>query len=264
MAFSMESRLPFLDQEFVDYVLSLPTSAIVDEGWSRKILRDSLVGILPDKIRLRRWKVGFTTPETRWFRARRATIQGLFRSPLFASRPYWDGEAVASAFTGMLNGKVEPSPFFWRAINVEIWLRVFFADSSATTTRLGAKPERTFTEIGDETAPVKPSETVDAHGHWGHHLYLNVDGETFLRLPVETQLVSAADDLVTVLESAFAAAASTPADGDVIAISEKIVAISQGRSQPISEITPRPLARRLSSLGKKTASGIGLCMPATM
>lgn len=264
MAFSMESRLPFLDQAFVDYVLSLPPEAIVDKGWSRKILRDSLVGILPDKIRLRRWKVGFTTPETRWFRARRATIQGVFRSPLFASRPYWDATAVADAFTGMLNGKVEPSPFFWRALNVEIWLRVFFADAAATTTRLGAKPEQTFLEIGDATAPLRRRPATANGGHWGHHLYLNVGDTTYLRLPVRTQLVSAGDDLQQVLDSAFQGSELSPSDGDLIAISEKIVAISQGRSQPISEITPRPLARWLSRLIKKTASGIGLGMPETM
>ena len=268
MAYSMESRLPFLDQEFVDYALSLPSSAIVNEGWSRKILRDSLVGILPEKIRTRRWKVGFTTPETRWFRARRATIQGLFRSPLFASRPYWDAEEVAGAFTKMLAGKVEPSPFFWRALNVEIWLRVFFADAAATATRLGAKPERTFTEVGDAISPAviarNSAPLSEARGHWGHHLYLNVDGHSYLRLPVRTALVSAGDDLQAVLEAALGAAGTAPEDGDLIAISEKIVAISQGRSQPISEIKPRRLAVWLSSLVKKTASGIGLGMPETM
>ncbi|MDQ1432421.1 MAG: hypothetical protein QOF40_3023, partial [Actinomycetota bacterium] len=88
MAFSMESRLPFLDQELVDWVLQLPSSAIVDRGWSRAILREGLRGVLTEKVRTRRWKVGFTTPETRWLRARRAAIQGLFRSPQFCARPY--------------------------------------------------------------------------------------------------------------------------------------------------------------------------------
>ncbi len=90
MAFSMESRLPFLDQELVDWVLRLPSSAIVDRGWSRAILREGLRGVLTEKVRTRRWKVGFTTPETRWLRARRAVVQGLFRSPEFCARPYWD------------------------------------------------------------------------------------------------------------------------------------------------------------------------------
>ena len=76
MAFSMESRLPFLDQELVDWVLQLPPEAIVDRGWSRAILREGLRGVLTEKVRTRRWKVGFTTPETRWLRARRAVDAG--------------------------------------------------------------------------------------------------------------------------------------------------------------------------------------------
>ena len=126
MAFSMESRLPFLDQELVDWVLQLPSSALVDRGWSRAILRDGLRGVLTEKVRTRRWKVGFTTPETRWLRARRAAVQGLFRSPQFCARPYWDAAGLADAFDRFCAGEVEPSQIFWRAINTEIWLRVFF------------------------------------------------------------------------------------------------------------------------------------------
>src|SRR5206468_4714760 len=98
MAYSMESRLPFLDQELVDWVLRLPSSAMVDRGWSRAILRQGLRGVLTEKVRARRWKVGFTTPETRWLRARRASVQGLFRSPQFCERPYWVAAALATAF----------------------------------------------------------------------------------------------------------------------------------------------------------------------
>ena len=102
MAFSMESRLPFLDQELVDWVLQLPPSAIVDRGWSRAILRDGLRGVLTEKVRTRRWKVGFTTPETRWLRARRAAVQGLFRSPEFCARPYWDAAGLAGRVRPLL------------------------------------------------------------------------------------------------------------------------------------------------------------------
>ena len=44
MAFSIESRVPYLDQEFVDHILSLPEDAIVRHGWSRWILRAALGG----------------------------------------------------------------------------------------------------------------------------------------------------------------------------------------------------------------------------
>ncbi|MEO8511009.1 MAG: asparagine synthase (glutamine-hydrolyzing) [Chloroflexota bacterium] len=132
MAFSVESRVPFLDQELVDHILSLPETAIIRNGWSRAILRDAMKGILPEKIRLRRWKVGFTTPEMRWIRQQRAYFEELVRSESFASRPYWNGAAVASAFTAALDGEGEESLFFWRAINTELWLRVFFDRDGST------------------------------------------------------------------------------------------------------------------------------------
>ena len=102
MAFSIESRVPYLDQEFVDHILSLPDTAIVKDGWSRWILRAALKGTLPEKIRLRRWKVGFTTPEMRWIKARRAAFTSLYQSPSFQARPYWDGAAVVERVPRLL------------------------------------------------------------------------------------------------------------------------------------------------------------------
>jgi asparagine synthase (glutamine-hydrolysing) len=126
MAHSVESRVPFLDPELVDHVLTLPPEAIIRNGWSRAIFRDAMKGLLPEKIRLRRWKVGFTTPEMRWIRAERPFFEELVGSTSFASRPYWDAAAVLAAFRDALDGRAAESLFFWRAINVEVWLRVFF------------------------------------------------------------------------------------------------------------------------------------------
>ena len=125
MAHSIESRPPFLDQELVELILALPPDAIVRNGWSRHILRESLTGVLPEKVRLRRKKIGFTTPEIRWLRAERARVQGIFRSPAFCSRPYWDGPAIARAFFDVCDGRLEESGLFWRVLNAEAWLRVF-------------------------------------------------------------------------------------------------------------------------------------------
>ena len=59
------------------------------------------------------------------------------------------------------------------------------------------------------------------------------------------------------------ATSSSPPD-DVVAVSEKAVAICQGRSYPVDEVHARPLARTLSRFVGRTASGIGLGIPATM
>ena len=125
MAHSLEARLPFLDQELVDYILTLPRSAIIHNGWTRAIVRQALHGVLPAKVEARRKKIGFTTPEFRWYRRQRAVLQSLMRSPAFRARPYWKAAAVAENFRRACAGEVEESMFFWRAVNAEVWLRVY-------------------------------------------------------------------------------------------------------------------------------------------
>jgi asparagine synthase (glutamine-hydrolysing) len=266
MAFSMESRLPFLDQELVDWVYRLPSSAIVDRGWSRAILRDGLRGVLPEKVRLRRWKVGFTTPETRWLRARRAAINGLFRSPTFCARPYWDAPRLVEAFDRFCADQVEPSQIFWRAINTEIWLRVFFdADGGS---RQGRPPHKAFTRLGDEWVArdneLAHRALAEFEPHEQRHLFAEsfVDGRVYARAPLRTKLFVAGDSLEAGVKEALADVTLEPTD--VVAVSEKAVAICQGRSFPVGEVEARPLARFLSRFVSRTASGIGLGIPETM
>jgi len=261
MAHSLESRVPYLDQELVEAILGLPESAIIRGGWSRIILRESMRALLPDKIRLRRWKVGFTTPESRWLFARRAVFESLFRSPLFQSRPYWDGARVAQAFRAAAQGRAPSSLLFWRLINVELWLRVFFEGAGPST-----EEGTPFTAVGDRRFAAAAGDAAqDAlarfRPNWGRHLFAAAGGAAFLRAPVRTPLVRSGDDLVAIVRDAVG---QDVAPGDVLAISEKIVAISQGRSYPVAEIHPRPLARFLTRFVRKTPHGIGLGIPETM
>ncbi len=272
MAYSMESRLPFLDQELVDWVLSLPSSAIVQDGWSRSILRRGLAGLLTERVRLRRWKVGFTTPETTWLRSQRAALQGLFRSPAFASRPWWKAEEIAEGFGRFCDGELESSPIFWRAMNTELWHRVFFGPDGSS--RHGAAPEAGICDAGDRAA-VDVIGTSDAaelleacRPHPDRHLFQRstVDGNDYARVPVRTQLFTGDDDLAAGLLAALDAMPTVAhlRDGDIVAISEKAVAICQGRSYPVADLHPSPLARRLAGFVKKTPAGIGLGIPETM
>src|SRR5262249_44452991 len=64
MAHSVESRLPFLDYRLVKFLVCCPPSLKLRDGWSKWLLRSALADTLPEKIRLRRTKLGFNTPET--------------------------------------------------------------------------------------------------------------------------------------------------------------------------------------------------------
>ena len=89
-----------------------------------------------------------------------------------------------------------------------------------------------------------------------------INGVSYQRLPIKTHLITKDDDIVEVAYQ-YGAPVMTDAD-DVLFISEKCVACSQGRAIPLADIHPRKLATWLSGHVTKTPHGIGLGMPETM
>lgn len=63
MAFSREVRLPYLSHELVEFAFSLPSNYRMQNGWSKKILRDSMNDLLPYEISWRKDKKGFQAPK---------------------------------------------------------------------------------------------------------------------------------------------------------------------------------------------------------
>lgn len=88
-----------------------------------------------------------------------------------------------------------------------------------------------------------------------------VDGINYRRKCIKTHVITKADDIVSVAEKYVT---DNLEDGDVLFITEKAVACTQGRAIPLKDIHPRPLAVFLSKFVLKTPYGIGLAMPETM
>ncbi|HWY13059.1 MAG TPA: asparagine synthase (glutamine-hydrolyzing) [Bacteroidia bacterium] len=65
MAFHIEARHPFLDYRLVNFCLNLPDNLKIKNGWQKYILRETL-SQMPDEIRFRKDKKGFTTPQDKW------------------------------------------------------------------------------------------------------------------------------------------------------------------------------------------------------
>ena len=68
MAFSIESRVPFLDRDLTEFVYSVPLNHKIEDGKTKNILREGLKSLLPQKIYNRYSKLGFVTPEDKWLR----------------------------------------------------------------------------------------------------------------------------------------------------------------------------------------------------
>jgi len=65
-------------------------------------------------------------------------------------------------------------------------------------------------------------------------------------VPLGTGIIGSADDLMAKLAGAWRAAGATPEAGDVLVVSSKVVALSEGRLVDLSTVKPTPEARRLA------------------
>ncbi len=141
MAASVESRVPYLDHEFVERVTAIP-GRVKLRGWQTKaVLRAALRDLVPREILTRR-KMGFPVPVGRWFRGafwpvvrefvlgRRALERGLFQ-PAFLRR-------LADEHR---TGTAEHGARLWLLVNLEIWQRIF-VDAEDPAGVMGATEDR--------------------------------------------------------------------------------------------------------------------------
>jgi hypothetical protein len=92
-------------------------------------------------------------------------------------------------------------------------------------------------------------------------LLASIDGSVYARHPVRTHLVTEADDAASVVARYVG---PLGADVVLVAVSERMVAITQGRSYPMTSIRPGPLARFLVRFVTRPGYGIGLGTPQTL
>lgn len=116
MAFSIESRVPFLDYKLVQYLFLIPNEFKINNGITKHIMRESLNDLLPKKIKDRKDKMGFVTPQEVWQRNElKDYFTRVLNSDRFKSRKYYK----------KLDLDKDDYLKVWRYINVELWMRMF-------------------------------------------------------------------------------------------------------------------------------------------
>ena len=127
MAFSIESRVPFLDYRLVEFLAVLPLRQKIRNGVTKYILRKAIKGLVPEQIRCRMDKMGFVTPEEVWMKeGLRPFVLDILASPSFRARTYWDADEVLGSYTSYVEGRSAYSPEIWRIVCAELWLRMMF------------------------------------------------------------------------------------------------------------------------------------------
>jgi len=127
MAFSVEARLPFLDVRLVERLVRWPARLKLRNGRSKFILREAMAGVLPETVRQRTDKMGFTTPQDRWLgETWKSDVEALFGSQAFAQRGYWDPIRLQRAYREYCAGNRTLGSSLWRCVCLELWHQRFF------------------------------------------------------------------------------------------------------------------------------------------
>lgn len=126
MAYSIESRVPFLDYSLVEFVLGLPDEYKIFRGETKCVLRRAMVGTLPESIRIRTDKLGFVTPEEIWIRENKPDIfKKKIEHTLGIAGACFDSKAVLEEFSEISKGNKRFSFWPWRMINFGEWVQKF-------------------------------------------------------------------------------------------------------------------------------------------
>jgi asparagine synthase (glutamine-hydrolysing) len=125
MAASIESRVPFLDHKLVEFAVSLPDSWKLDGLTTKRVLRESMKGVLPTSI-LNRPKMGFPVPLGSWLRHEwNAVASDVLLDSRSRQRGIIDPAAVELLLRNHASGRADGTDGIWSLLNLELWFRTF-------------------------------------------------------------------------------------------------------------------------------------------
>jgi asparagine synthase (glutamine-hydrolysing) len=133
MSTSIESRVPFLDHELVEFAARLPERLKLSGFTTKRILREAVRGLLPESI-LTRKKMGFPVPFGAWTRSRWNDVA---RQVLLDRRTEQRGVMNPAGVERLLDdhraGQRRGGDAIWALLNLELWYRTFIDGEGVQT-----------------------------------------------------------------------------------------------------------------------------------
>ena len=126
MAYSLESRVPFLTAPLAEFILRLPEEYLISpQGTTKNVFRLAMRGLVPDVILDRKDKIGFATPEQKWLAQLRPWVDATLQSDTARSVPALRLAEVRRAWQAIASGR-QPFDFrVWRWVNLIRWAERF-------------------------------------------------------------------------------------------------------------------------------------------
>jgi len=126
MSYSIELRMPFLDQRIIELGLSLDENKYFNKGLTKSIIRNVMQDKLPDKVRLGQ-KRSIQAPQGEWLKNYRVSemVLDLLYSEKFKNRGLFDTDKVISTYKNFLVKGAKNTFHIWQWINIEKFFQLF-------------------------------------------------------------------------------------------------------------------------------------------
>jgi asparagine synthase (glutamine-hydrolysing) len=133
MATSIESRVPFLDHELVEFAARLPNEWKLSGLTTKRVLREAMKGLLPESI-LSRPKMGFPVPFAAWVAgAWNKVARDVLLDRRSRERGIIDPQAVDRLLADHALGRGDGGDRIWSLLNLELWYRTFIDHGGVQT-----------------------------------------------------------------------------------------------------------------------------------
>jgi len=124
MAWSIESRVPLLDDAVVELAASMHRKWKLRAGIPKRVLRDAVSDLLPAEVLNRRDKRGLPTPFGPWIRGpMKDFAREILTDPLLKSEGILDSSRVEGLFKLHCAGIADLGGLLWRPICLGLWLQ---------------------------------------------------------------------------------------------------------------------------------------------
>ncbi|PZR66955.1 MAG: asparagine synthase (glutamine-hydrolyzing) [Solirubrobacterales bacterium] len=125
MAHSLEARVPFLDNELVDFSLRLPGSLKNSSPEGKRLLRDASATFLPAALHRKR-KQGFSPPDRTWYQGRNLRyVREILLDATTLSRGIFRPAFTERMIREHTEGQSDHRLLIWSLLCLEWWQRLF-------------------------------------------------------------------------------------------------------------------------------------------
>jgi len=122
MNFSIEARVPILDNDLMDFIESLPLEYKLQGKEGKYIHKKFAESILPKEI-IYREKKGFKSPTEKWFKGEKGKkYKKLLTSKNSQFSKFFDIKEVANIFDIHMNGKRNMEKQLFTLISLYYWM----------------------------------------------------------------------------------------------------------------------------------------------